>query len=103
MSLQLWEILVPRHIYGKTENDMLHHHMEWDALVHDMAGGLTILKPTKGQWVSDGVGVVVREDMIPVRIATDGWTMSKIAEFTKKHYKQDSVMYYQLSNEVHFI
>lgn len=110
MSTQLWEILVPRYTYkyvgiGEFYNDaeMMELHEEWDSMVHSLAGGLTILKPTKGHWQPDEGPLVIKEDMIPVRIATTKDVMETIAAFTKEHYKQDTVMYYKLSNEVYFI
>ena len=119
--MQLWEILVPCsfdiefeksnlkvEVYRIVDNNnrkkeaMLAHHKRWDEVVRKMAGGLTILKSAKGHWVSEESEIFI-EDMIPVRIACSKKTISKIAQFTKEYYKQKKVMFYQVSEEVHFI
>ena len=88
----LWEILVPG-------NYPLDHHKEWDKKVESIAGGLTILKPVKGSWVSDD-GNVIREPMIPVRIKCKLEHMMAIGDMTRIHYEQEVVMYYEISNNV---
>ncbi len=91
----LWEILIP--VSKGTSKFSQAHHRQWDEYVRSLAGGLTILHPTKkGYWES------TIERMIPVRIACSKKQIVKIAAFTAKHYAQDSIMYYRLSNEVYF-
>lgn len=92
----LWEILVPCMMNGKPVRTR--HHREWDKVVEKHAGGLTILKPSKGKWVYQGG--TVEERVIPVRIACDRATIEKIICFTLSHYKQIAVMAYKLSDEV---
>lgn len=100
----LWEILVPTDWEGSWsyfEKD--DHHKAWDNYVHSITGGLTVLRPTKkGYWTSDD-GKTYEEAMIPVRIFCTAANIKQIAEFTKTHYKQLSVMYYRLSDEVYFV
>jgi len=92
MTKKLWEILVPGG-YG------FNHHAIWDSKVMDIAGGLTVLRPLKGRWVSPD-GEVFKEPMIPVRIMCTDKQIVKIADMTMEHYGQQSVMVYKLSDEV---
>jgi hypothetical protein len=91
---QLYEILVP-----VATNDglkiLISAHQSWDAEVVSIAGGLSILKTIKGNWKGN------REGMIPVRVAATPSQMVTIAKFTLNFYKQDAVMYYKVSDEVH--
>jgi hypothetical protein len=43
---KLWEILVPYEKDGKPIH--IDHHHKWDEFVESIAGGLTILKLTRG-------------------------------------------------------
>jgi len=102
----LWEILVPT-IHGSvmalSSNDKpvkTAHHRVWDKRVREIAGGLTILKPGKGQWVNEH-NKLFCERMIPVRIMAIKEQMEVIAEFTIKHYNQEAVMYYKITDECH--
>lgn len=100
----MWEILVPTQIdredgpwYVSTK-----YHRVWDAKVRTIAGGLTILRPAIGNWISENNELFV-ERMIPVRIACSAEEIRNIAEFTKQYYKQLRIMYYKVSDEVYFI
>lgn len=93
----LWEILVPTQMNGLPIS--LEHHQAWDAYVRGISGGLTILRPAKGQWV-DPNGKFIAERMIPVRVLCNKTQMQEIARFTKKHYVQQAVLAYCLSNEI---
>ncbi|MGD9670143.1 MAG: hypothetical protein AB7U75_13990 [Hyphomicrobiaceae bacterium] len=99
----LWEILVPMFWngvdHGLTTQIKDEHHQEWDAFVRGLSGGLTLLKPIKGQWV-DPSGLLIQEPMIPVRIVCTKPEIDKIIQFTLGHYEQRAVMAYRLSNEV---
>jgi len=93
----LWEILVPK------ENVVpIDHHHAWDDYVESITGGLTVMKSSRGYW-RDKDGSRIKEEMIPVRIACSAAQIEDIAKFTKTHYKQKQVMYYRLSDEVHFV
>jgi len=76
------------------------HHKEWDKYIRKLSGGLTILKPAKGQWIDPQSNILHEEQMIPVRIACTEKDIEKIREFTRKHYKQIAVMYYVISENV---
>jgi hypothetical protein len=77
-------------------------HREWDRRVRKITGGLTIYKPVIGQWV-DVDSTLYKERMIPVRVVATDEEILKIAKMTKAFYEQIAVLYYTLSNEVHFI
>lgn len=99
MKIFLWEILVPAENSGK--EIPVAYHQEWDKKVRELAGGLSILKPLKGHWVSDQKGLFT-EKMIPVRIACSIHVIHDIAKFTLEHYKQKVVMLYKISDMVFY-
>lgn len=94
----LWEIFVP------TQNNdgkpfRTRFHRVWDKKVREISGGLTILKPATGQWVSDD-DELFKERMIPVRVMCTSEDIVKIADMTKNYYNQLAVMYYKITDEV---
>lgn len=98
----LWEVLVP-HKMGPKGRKVIHvsYHQVWDDFVRQVAGGLTIMKAAKGQWVNtEEGGRVYKELMIPVRIACTRDQLDEILRFTVKHYRQHAVMAYKVSEEV---
>lgn len=100
----LWEILVPT-VRPNTEGKKFfttRFHRTWDVKVRGIAGGLSIFQPAKGQWVSPGM-IVFTERMIPVRIMCSLAEIHEIAEMTAKHYEQEAVMYYRISDHVHIL
>jgi hypothetical protein len=99
MNNELWEILVPAS-NNKGTKFTYEHHKEWDAFVKNVTGGLTVMKPAKGQWVSPVTGVEYLDRMIPCRIACSEEQIEKIIAFTIKHYSQEAVMAYQVSTKV---
>ena len=94
---QLWEILVPAEINGKPVP--VDYHKEWDEMVLDIAGGLTILRSAKGRWLSEN-GLSIGEGVIPVRIACTETELYEIIEITAKHYFQVEVFSYLISSAV---
>lgn len=97
-NFELWEILVPTHDNNNNEF-AVDKHKEWDAFVEKTTGGASIAKKIKGSWINEDKKTI-RETMIPVRIACDEIHIEKIADFTARHYNQDAIMYYRLSNYV---
>lgn len=94
----LYEILVPcQRNNGKPFRTR--HHKEWDKRVYTITGGLTIMVPTKGKWVSPS-GTLFSERMIPVRISCTRKQVEKIIEMTITHYDQEAVLAYKISDEV---
>lgn len=73
--------------------------MEWDNRVRRITGGLTILPPAKGQWVSPD-GELFKERMIPVRIVCTRAEIQKIISMTMDFYEQLAILAYKVSDEV---
>lgn len=96
--MKLWEILVPASL-GKTRFSF-EHHKAWDNFVRERAGGLTVFRAAKGQWVAPD-GELFHDRMIPVRIRCDEKSLEEIVNFTARHYRQLAVMFYKISDEVH--
>ena len=95
--MKLYEILVPCQTNtGKPIRTR--QHKEWDSRVRRITAGLTILSPSKGQWIHEGK--LFAERMIPVRIMCTDKEMDKIVDMTAKFYGQLAVMYYVISDEV---
>jgi len=96
----LWEILVPTEIRlrpGKFYRTK--YHRVWDAKVRAITGGLTVLTPAKGHWVSP-TGETFIERMIPVRIVANRTQIDQIIDHTLEYYDQLAVMCYKVSSEV---
>jgi len=99
-TLKVWCIYVPT-LMG-TRFVRTKHHKRWDTYVRKITGGLTILAPSKGQWVNDD-DEVIEERILPVNIACTDEQLKLIVEFSLKHYKQDALMYYKVSDEVYIV
>jgi hypothetical protein len=96
----LWELLVPT-IHSETGKPIrTRFHRVWDTKVRAISGGLTILQPAKGQWISME-GELFSERMIPVRIMCTWSEINKISDMTAAYYKQKAVMFYKLTQDVH--
>lgn len=96
-AVKLWEILVPT-VRNDGRPIRLRFHKVWDEKVRAISGGLTILHPAKGQWVSQE-GTLFAERMIPVRIRCADEQMREIAQMTLAYYEQEAVFFYLVSNE----
>ena len=98
MTKEVWEIFVPTQLNcGKPIRTR--QHREWDNRVRRITGGLTILPPAKGQWVSPD-GTIFKERMIPVRIVCTRNEIEKIIDITMDFYEQLAVLAYKISSEV---
>ncbi len=95
----LWEILVPKRLPNSESDIEPTFHQQWDAMVRQITGGLTILHSARGQWITPE-GELESEKMIPVRIICTESEIEKIADITSSHYKQRAVMYYKVTDEV---
>lgn len=95
---ELWEIFVPT-IFNNGTPIRTKYHKAWDKKVYDVTGGLTILMPTKGKWVSPN-GDLFHERMIPVRIACNHEQIMQIVKMTCEYYDQLAIMAYKISDEV---
>ena len=99
MNIFLWEILVPAESGGK--EIPVEFHWEWDKKIRELTGGLSIMKPMKGHWVSDSNDIFA-EKIIPVRIACTQVQIYDIAKMTQEYYNQDAIMLYKVSDMVLF-
>ena len=97
---RLWEILVPtvRRENGKPYTTRFHR--VWDAKVRGISGGLTILQPAKGQWVSPDDNELFEERMIPVRFIATEEQKDRIADMTCVYYDQLAVLCYAVGSRV---
>jgi hypothetical protein len=97
-DLQMYEILVPAS--SKEQKFTIEHHRAWDAFVTNITGGLTISRCTKGTWFDRESGEVIKDRMIPVKIACTRKQIKEIMNFTLEHYAQIEVIAYPISQEV---
>lgn len=116
----MWEILVPTEKRIKTSFDTsptdgnyleakarwekrnsytTRYHQVWDKKVREISGGLTVLTPAKGQWISPS-GELFSERMIPVRILATRAQIDQIVDLTLEHYDQLAVLCIKISDEV---
>lgn len=91
----MWEIYVPTAKNGDLGHFTTKFHQMWDEKVLKISGGLTILKPAIGQWVSPH-GTLFKERMIPVRIMCTEAQIEAIADVTAAHYNQIAVLYFKI-------
>jgi len=94
----LWEILIPQ-TDNKKKKYSVKYHQVWDKKVREIAGGITILRTAKGQWINPEKKLFV-EEMIPVRVYCSSSEIDKIIDFTLIYYDQEAVMAYKISSEV---
>ncbi|HVX58197.1 MAG TPA: hypothetical protein VG964_00490 [Candidatus Saccharimonadales bacterium] len=94
---ELWEILVPAAANDGAEIPV-EHHRKWDDSVRAIAGGLTIMRTAKGQWI-DETGKLFTEKMIPVRITCSRRQIEQIMKLTMQHYDQLATMAYRISEQ----
>ena len=95
---KLWEILVPRKSNEGVEF-AVEYHQEWDKKVREIAGGVTILRTAKGQWINPE-GRAFIEEMIPVRVYCLEGEIEKIIDYTLVYYDQEAVFAYEISSNV---
>lgn len=101
VASKLWEILVPT-VIPNTDGTRFYrtrYHKVWDEKVRAITGGLTIMPPVKGQWVSPDGGLFL-ERMIPVRIVATDEQIDKIVDMTLEYYSQEAVLCYLISTHV---
>lgn len=96
--MKFYEILVPT-VSNNGKPYRTRYHRVWDEKVRKITGGLTIISPIKGQWISAN-GKLFIERMIPVRVACTKEQIDQIADMTAEYYNQLAIMYYLISEEV---
>ena len=102
-DIKVFTILVPTQYEDTKKYVSTKHHKEWDKFVLKTTNnGLTVLpKTVKGMWVNNGKTFTDR--CIPVIIACTEAQIDQIAQFTKTHYRQLSIMYFKISDDVKFV
>lgn len=98
MEKLLWEILVPT-ISNEGKPYRTRYHRVWDAKVREISGGLTIMNPVKGQWISSDEKLFA-ERMIPVRIIATKNEIENIVDMTIEYYDQLAVLAYKVSDDI---
>lgn len=98
----LWEVLVPCQ-WNDGKPVHTRHHRVWDRRVREVTGGLTIMRPAKGQWVDATTAKLYEERMIPVRVMATQAELRDIIRITVEHYQQLAVMFFQVSDEVQIV
>src|SRR5690348_6907007 len=96
--MKLWTVLVPT-VRNDGRPFHLRYHRLWDEKVRAITGGMTIHQPTKGQWVAQD-GRIYNERMIPVLLACSERQIEDIADLSAKHYEQEAIMYWLVSDKV---
>lgn len=98
----LYRILIPT-LYEDTRTPVrIKHHREFDKQVLKIAGGMTIFVPTiKGLWTDKEKVYVDRT--VPVDIYCTKKQIERIAKFAKQHYRQLSIMYFEITDKVYFV
>lgn len=95
----LWEILVPC-VRNDGRPIRVRFHRVWDQKVRNISGGLTIMKPARGQWIDPHAGDLYEERVIPVRFVATREQMEEIVDMTCVYYEQLAVLCYRIADEV---
>jgi len=99
LGLAMWCIFVPT-VRNNGRPYRKRYHKVWDVKVRAITNGLTIMAPSKGQWVSPN-GELFEERMIPVHIAATEEQMKVISNLTLDYYSdQEAILYYLVSPKV---
>lgn len=99
--IEMWEIFVPTKM-NNGNPIRTRHHREWDRQVRRITGGLTIMHPANGQWVSQD-GTLYIERVIPVRFACEAEDVDKVIKITLRHYNELAVLAYRVSDKVKLV
>lgn len=95
----LWEVLVPT-VRNDGRPFYLRYHKIWDEKVKAISGGLTIMKPAKGQWIDPKTNDLYEDRTIPVRFIATREQMLRIVDMTCVYYEQLAVLCYRIADEV---
>lgn len=87
----LWEVLVPT-VSNTGKPFSVRHHRQWDAMVKNIAGGMTLVQPVRGSWVDPETETEYTERVIPVRIMCDRAQIIEICKETARFYDQLAVL-----------
>ena len=97
LDLPMWEIFVPAsNIDAEFSYE---HHKIFDEFVKQKAQGITVMRGAKGEWISPS-GVLFKDRIIPCRICCSIGDIHSIMRFALKHYNQEAIMAYKISDHV---
>ena len=77
----------------------MEYHLECDSFVKEITVGLTMHRVAKGEWINPS-GELYKDKMIPVHVSCTEEEIYKIIDFTIKHYDQEAVTAYAISDYV---
>jgi hypothetical protein len=97
-TICLFEILVPT-VRNNGRPYTTKFHKVWDKKVRAISGGLTIMAPSKGQWVAPD-GTLFVERMIPVRFLATRQQAKEVINYTLKYYDQLAILCHEVSDTV---
>lgn len=98
MTEQFWEVLVPC-VRNNGRPISTRCHREFDRQLRRITGGLTVMPPVRGQWVSPS-GELFVERMIPVRVVATEPQIEAVADLAARYYDQQAILYYRVSDYV---
>lgn len=97
-ELKVWEILVPMRNDRGLRIDAENHY-RWDEKIVKITGGLTIMRSLgEGKYLEKS-GNIIKEGMVPVRVACTEEQIKEIMEITREHYKQEAVFAMLVSSQ----
>jgi hypothetical protein len=96
---KVWEIYVPT-MRKNGKPIRTRFHQVWDKKVMAISGGLSIHRPSIGNWISPN-GTHYKDRMIPVRIVATDDEIKQVIDITLKHYEdEEAILCYRISDEV---
>lgn len=96
---KVWEIYVPT-LRKNGKPIRTRFHRIWDQKVLAVSGGLSIHRPSIGNWLNPE-GKLFKDRMIPVRIVATDEEIERIIDITLAYYEdEEAVLCYRISNEV---
>ena len=93
----LWCVLVPTVHRVRKKPIRVREHRVWDSKVREIAGGLTILQPARGQWVGPE-GKLWVDRMIPVLVSCKQVEFDQVIAMTAHFYDEEAVMGWKISD-----
>lgn len=99
---KLFEIIIPKSDNNGTEFTA-EKYQQWGDTVLSYTTGFTQYPTCLGYWINPETKYPQIEEVIPVKIWCFKETIQAIAAFTKTHFEQKEVMFYELSEKVYMV
>src|ERR1044072_2571059 len=96
---KMFTLLVPTERRSDGKPIRTRFHRVWDEKVRAISGGLTILPPVKGQWLSP-THELFKERMIPVSFIATEDEKDQIVAMTAEYYDQLAIHCWEISSNV---